>query len=561
VIPGIGSIGRGYRHVQRYREIITVLVKHGFGDIIVRSHLDRYIDLGRKIFSSAAEKESLTRWERMRMVLEELGPTFIKLGQILGNRPDLLPGELIAELEKLQDAVSPVPADDIIRAVEHELRRPLEELFAEFSREPLASASIAQVHRAVLHDGDEVAVKVMRPGIERTVETDLEIMYSLAVLLEKYIEGMDILNPVGVLREFERSIRKEIDFTIEASHIERFKRNFIRNEKVFVPGVYHDYSSKRILTMEYVEGTRLAAVLKGDGAAVDRVALARLGSDVVLTQVFEHGYFHADPHPGNVLVLEGGVICFLDFGMMGTISPSHREILSSLIFATVARDARRVVKGLERLSVHGGIEKPSELEHRIGELLDQYSYSSLKEIDVARMLRDLLSTVVEFRLRLSPQFFLLLRAIITFEGIARKLDPDYNMIEHLEPFARKLLKERMNPVNLARDLAGTLSDAAYLLKDVPGEARDLIDMVKQGRVKIQFEHRGLDPMLERHDRISNRIVFAIVTASLIIGSALIVLSGIPPKWQGVPVVGIAGFISAGLLGFWLLLSIIWKGRL
>jgi len=563
MIRRIGVITHSYRHINRYREIIVVLVKYGFGDLITRTHLEKYVDLGKKVLLRRGGKEiaSLSRWERMRMALEELGPTFIKAGQIMSSRPDLLPHELIVELEKLQDSVPPFSGEEAERLVEQELGKPISDLFYEFTDTPIASASIAQVHEAVLQGGEKVAVKVQRPRIEQIIEVDLEIMLHLATLMEKHLQGMDILNPAGIVNEFERSIRKEIDFTIEATHIERFGNNFRRVQTIHVPKVYRNYTTRKILTMEFIDGIKVSnldALLKSGN---DPKTIASRGTDLVLKQVFEHGFFHADPHAGNILVLDNNIICFIDFGMMGRPLPKQREYLSSIIVGIVNRDAKRITKTFLQLSNSRRIENIDQLEYQVDELVDQYSYLPLKDINMGQLLNEVIKLFVGYKLKMPPNLYLLVKALVSIEGVGRVLDPDFNMVKHMEPFAQKLLKARLSPRRLAKDTYLAATELSLLLRDLPSEIRDIIEQIKVGQFKIEFEHKGLEPSLRKGDQISNRIAFAIVLASLVIGSSLIVVSGIPPKWNGIPIIGIIGFLGAGIMGFWLLISILRHGRM
>jgi ubiquinone biosynthesis protein len=448
-----------------------VLVKHGFGDLITRTNLERYIDRGRKLLPGRGDAgiASLSRWERVRMVLEELGPTFIKFGQIMSNRPDLVPQELITELAKLQSDVPPFSEEEAQHLVEEELGRPVSEIFAEYSPTPIASASI------------EVAIKVQRPGIEQIIKTDLEIMFDLATLMEKHIQEMDILHPVSIVEEFERSIKREIDFTIEATAIERFGRNFQNETTIYVPKVYRDYSTNKILTMEFIDGVKASSKEALLNAGLDPKLLASCGADLVLTQVFEHGFFHADPHPGNMVALPGNVVCFLDFGMMGGISPGHREALSNILVGIVNQDAASITKTVLKLARNQYIEDVEQLEYEIYELLEQYSYRSLKSVNMGVMLNQMVTLVVKHRLKIPPNFYLLSKALITIEGVGRVLDPDFDMVKHTEPFAKKLLSERLNPLKLTKDLYLSAIDLSILLRDLPAQTREILTQIKEGR--------------------------------------------------------------------------------
>jgi ubiquinone biosynthesis protein len=562
-IRKIGGIGRTYRHVQRYRQILGVLIRYGFGDLVDNLKVEHYIEIGlRMVARKRREKiERLSRAVRVRMMFEELGPTFIKMGQILSTRPDLLAESYTQELAKLQDSVPPFAWDDVKRTVEKELRSPLGQVFERFDEQPLAAASLGQVHAARLHAGEEVVVKVQRPAIREVIEVDLEIILHLATLMERHLDGWDVQRPTKIVEEFARTLEQELDYTIEASHIERFARQFTSDPRVYVLRVYRDASSSRVLTMERVDGIKISEVDRLEQAGLDRKELARRGADLTMHQVFVDGFFHADPHPGNIVALPDDTICYLDFGMMGRIDREARENLADLFLSMVRRDESRAVDALLGLTLWDEEPERAVLRREVSEFIDRHFYQSLKKLEIGRLLQRLLAMVSAHRLQIPPDRFLMLKALSTIEDLGHRLDPDFDLAGHAGPFVRSVLRERMHPRRLAGDVVESVADFLRLLQDLPHEVREIVRQARKGKITMAFEHRGLDPMLSVYDRVSNRIAFALVLGSLVIGSSLIVLADIPPKWHGMPVIGLAGFVVAALMGFWLLVSIMKHGRM
>ena len=562
-IQKIGVIGRTYRHLNRYRQILTVLFKYGFGDLVDVLKIERYLEIGFQMISRKRREhvEKLSRAERVRMALEELGPTFIKLGQILSTRPDLIPVEFIEEFSKLQDHVPPFSYTEVAEIVESELGMSPGDMFEHFEETSLAAASIGQVHRARLKDGEEVAVKVQRPGIRKIIEVDLEIMLHLASLMERHLEEFQVNRPARIVEEFARTIEKEIDYTIEASHIERFSRQFIDDETVYVPKVFRETTTERVLTMEYIDGVKSSEIGRIEKEGLDRKIITARGADLILKQVFDHGFFHADPHPGNIYVLPGNVICYLDFGMMGSINRQTREDFADLVHSVVIRDASRAMRALLVLTEYD--EEPDErlLERDLADFMGQHLYQSLKDLQMEKLLKQLMELISRHHLQMPPDLFLMMKALATVEGVGLSLDPDFNMINQATPFIQRIKLEQFHPKRIASDVFRSSTELVRLIQEIPGEVRAILKQMKRGKVKIEFEHRGLEPMLATHDQISNRIAFSIIIASLLIGSALIVLSKTPPFLFGIPVFGILGFLGAAVMGMWLLIAILRKGRL
>jgi ubiquinone biosynthesis protein len=558
-----GDIGRTYRHMQRYRQILTVLFKYGFGDLVVALKIEQYLEIGLQMISRKRREkiETLSRAVRVRMVLEELGPTFLKMGQILSTRPDILPVEFMQELSKLQDEVPPFPYSEVQATIQKEFNKSVGQKFSSFDEQPLAAASIGQVHKAKMPDGKNVVVKIQRPGIQRTIKVDLEIMMHLAGLMELHLEGWDIQRPTRIVEEFARTLEKELDYTLEAAHMERFARQFEDEPAVYVPQVYREATTSRVLTMEHISGIKASDIDRLEKEGLDRSEIARQGLILIMKQIFVHGFFHADPHPGNIFVLPDNVICYIDFGMMGRLDLETRERFADLIMSIVHRDEREATKVLLRLTLSEEEPNYPALQRDTAEFMDKHCYRPLKDVDLGALLHQLLEMATKHRLGVPPDLFLMIKALSTVEGLGRILDPDLDVIEQATPFIKHIQLNRIHPRRIAKDMASSGTDLFHLLKDIPGEVRTILKLARQGKVKIEFEHRGLEPMIAANDRISNRLSFAVVLASLVIGSGLIVLSGIPPKWHEIPVIGLTGFLVAGAMGFWLLISIMRSGRM
>jgi len=563
LIPKIGVVSRTYRHVNRYRQILTVLFKYGFGDLIDQLNVGQYIEIGMQMISRKRRErvDKLTRSERIRMVLEELGPTFVKLGQILSTRPDLVPVELIGELSKLQDEVPPFPVSRVREIIKTELKVPIENIFQSFDEVPLAAASIGQVHRARLKSGEEVIVKVQRPDIHKTIEADLEILLHLATLMERHVEGWEIHRPTRIVEEFSRILEKEIDYTIETSNAERFARQFISNSTVYVPRVFREVSTKQVLTMEHVDGVKASEIDKLDEEGFDRKIIASRGAELILEQVFEYGFFHADPHPGNIFILPDNVICYLDFGMMGRVDRRAREDFADIVYAYVSRDESKIVDAVLRVVEWDMDPDRRALERDAGDFVESYLYKPLKELRIEDILKQVLELITHHKLRLPPDIFLMVKALAQMEGLGLVLDPDFDMTEKAEPFIKRLKLKRLSPKRVMGDFLDSGGDLIQLLKEIPGELRDITKQLRQGKVSVGFEHKGLENFMFEMDRSSNRIAFALVVASLIIGSSLIIRSDLGPSLSGFPILGLVGFGIAGIFGIWLLISILRSGRM
>ena len=525
--------------------------------------IDQYIEVGLQMISRnrGARVERLTRPQRLRMAFEELGPTYIKLGQVLSTRPDLIPMDFIQELSKLQDDVPAFPFKEVCKVVESEFGRPPQELFDSLEEVPQASASIGQVHRAVLKDGEAVAVKFQRPGIRKIIEVDLEIMLHLATLAEHHIEELALHRPVKIVDEFARTLEKEIDYQIEATSMERCARQFLDDPHVYIPKVYREVTTSRVLTAEFVDGIKISDIDGLEAAGLDRKVITARGADLVLKQVFEYGFFHADPHPGNIFALSNNVICLIDFGMVGMVDRQTRDDFVDLLDSIVHQNEILASEVLLKLTYWD--EEPDRrlLEREVADFMGRHLYKPLGEIELGKLLQQMLEVAGEFQLRIPPDLFLMIKALGTVEGVGRMLDPDFDMIARATPFIANVKLQRYKPERIVEDIFDLSARLLRFIRQFPKELLDIAQMIRQQKLSLQIEHRGLETMLVTHDRISNRISFSILIAALIIGSALIVISETPPLIYGISLIGIILFFAAAIMGIWLLVAILKKGKL
>ncbi|NOX53770.1 MAG: AarF/ABC1/UbiB kinase family protein [Planctomycetes bacterium] len=548
---------RFLRHLGRTREIVTVLLNHGFGDLVERIHLRQYLQWGKRVVLRRPPEPvpALTRAQRIRMALESLGATFIKFGQVISTRPDLVPPDVITELEKLQEHVPPFPAEQAVAVVEKELGHRIDELFAEFAPEPLAAGSLAQVHRAKDHAGRLWAVKIRRPNVIREVERDIALMHELAILIERHVPEAAMFDPVGLVAHFARTIRREMNFTREGRTIDTFARLFRNDATLYVPAVDWDRTTDAVLTLEYVDGCHINDHEALAARGLSRKALANNIVHIFMKQMFDLGFFHGDPHPGNIRVLDDGSICLLDYGMVGIVDDEKREQFIDMLVAVSRQDVSAVVEIVQRMGVAlQPIDTPL-LTADVRDFIDTYYGLELERVNVSSLLTDFVNILTNHRIRCPADLMLLIRAMITLEGVVRDLAPDFNTAEVLAPYLEGLVRERYNPRRLALRALDEVRTLVRLSHDVPRHIGRTLEKLSTDDLRIQLEHRRLDRLITELDRSSNRIAIGMVIAALIVASSLVIQSN-TFYWLSVPI-----FLLSSFLGAWLIYGIFRSGRL
>jgi ubiquinone biosynthesis protein len=543
-------------NIRRFSQISRVLVRHGFGFVF---------DVRR----DRREKKGLQEFlapnfgVRLRRALDDLGPTFVKFGQVLSTRSDILPEGVLAELQKLQDTARPMPAGVAQKIIERELGAPVDEVFASFDPVPLGSASIGQVHKAVLRSGEIVAVKVQRPEAPARVAGDLELMRDFAALLDRRFGRGLFVDVEGLVAEFEVVIRRELDFSAEAENARRFAANFAGTQ-VVIPGVYLDLSTPRVLTEEFIEGSRFRDIRPLSMTPSERRRVATMGADAIFKMAFEDGFFHGDPHPSNLLLTPSGDLALLDFGMVGYMSQGDIEALSRLFIAVIQRDASAALRGLERLGVGYATEIRGDLVRDLREFLNKYSGLSVGEVTLGQALSELIALARRYRLRMPPVFPLLTKALVTAEGLARSIDPTINVYEVARPYAQRLLSERFRPRTVADEVGERAMEYARYVEEMPDQVSLIMTEFADGEIEVQLEHGGLDDLFSSVDVLANRVVFAIVTAAMFVGSAMLgafEIAGPRVPLTGAPLISFLGFTLALIQTAILLVIIFRSGRL
>ncbi len=552
---------RTIRHLRRYREIAQVLIRHGLGELVDVLELQPYLAFPRRLVRRWREEAPpLGAPQRLRLALQELGPTFIKLGQVLSTRPDLIPPPYVAELTKLQDAVPAESWDAIRRRIASELNGSIEDHFDDLEEEPIAAASLAQVHAAKLKDGRSVVVKVQRPGIQKIIEVDLEILQDVAELVEGRIPLVGVHDLPEIARGFASTLRMELDFYREGHNAERFRETFATDPHLYVPDITWELTTRRILVMERLCGIKIDNVEALDEVGYDRHRIAVHAAQMVLKEVLEEGFFHADPHPGNFVVMPGEVIGAMDFGLVGHLSRRLRSNLTRLYIAVIQMDAQAVVDRLMRMGATVRSLDRTALERDLARLLRKYQALPLKAVRAQEVLDDATSIAFRHHLQLPPELWLLGQTLAMMEGVALKLDPDFDIVAFSQPHVKRFLFQMVLPQNLGPRLARAGGDWSDLIDQLPRIGTQLLSQAERGEIGMTLEHKGLGRALDRMDRSANRISLSVLLAALILGLALLIPAFNLGEEIGLAtVVVIAGFVGVSFLGLWLAFSI-WRSR-
>jgi ubiquinone biosynthesis protein len=552
------------RDLPRLREISSVLIRHGLGDIVRRAGVGTLLERAGQIlqWGEAGEIAHLEPQQRMRLAFEELGPTFVKLGQMLSTREDLLSPAWTSEFARLHSHVAPVPFDELLPQLEQALGCSPLELFVDIEREPYAAASIAQVHRAKLATGTLVILKIRRPGIETKIEADLRILEYLAHLVEREMPEARLYRPVEVVSEFRRSLERELDLSVEARNTERFARNFADDPNILVPQVYWEWTSGVMNVQEHVAGIRGHDLVAIDEAGLDRKVLAARGADAVLKMILVDGFFHADPHPGNVMYLPGNRIALIDFGMVGRLSPARRGQVVDLLAGLARHDEEAMLEVFLEWRGADAVDE-ARLATDLGELAFDYADVQLKDLKIGALLHRVAAILRDHAIVMPADLTLLFKALISLEGLGRQYDPEFRLIERVKPFLERAVRERYQPAEAMRRGQATLSDFFGLVTSMPRDLARLIKDARQGRIRVDLDLKRLDSFGDRLDSAIDRVTIGVMTASLVIGSSIVMTVPGGPTVLGVSLLtllGLLGYLMAFVNSLWVIYSIWRSGR-
>jgi ubiquinone biosynthesis protein len=562
--PYIMIIDQTFRNIGRVREIAAILSKYGFEEFVNATPLSSLIPDKRRL-SWKKEKETIqyNRWELIRMAAEEMGPTYIKLAQALSNRPDLLPDALIEELQKLQSEVSPIPFEMIEKIIEHELGDTIASTFDEFYKKPLGSASIGQVHRARLADGRNVVVKVQRPGVWKKVQTDLDILKILVSWGQQQLESQGVYGAKDIIEAFERSLMKELDYTTEARFMEQFRSYYKKNKDFYVPKVYKELSTNKILVQEFIRGVKITDVDKLHKWGINTEKLAEKGVNVYLSQIFEHGYFHADPHPGNIIIQEDGTLCLIDFGMVGKLSKHDRFAFAGILIGMARQDPKMMARSFKKLAIESTIEDERAFEVELTDLIDDYATLDISDVDITEVTGKLQNIIRNHQMKMPGSIFIIMRALTILDGIGRTIHPNFKTYEFFKPYGVKIVAQMYSPENLAEDAFETAIQFKEFITSFPVELKEILEKTRKGNLKFDLHNSYDDLMMDKMTRAANRLVLGIVTTGIYLAAAIVMFAYTfyeGPYSLGLLILSLVGFVAAILFTMTLMVGNWWSNR-
>lgn len=551
------------KNLNRIRELSNILLKYGFVDIVRRSTLRKVspINTSKNVLPPPSDMAEQDRWVRLRLVIEELGSTFIKLAQFLGNRPDVLPEGLIKEFEKLQSEVAPLPYERIKKVVEAELGDSIEELFDVFDKQPIGSASIGQVHRARLKSGENVVVKVQRPGVAKKVATDLSLLREFVRLTEGYFKNIGLLNPLEVVDTFEATMQRELDYTYEARYLEQFQKIYGKTQGFYVPDVYRAYSRQKVLTLEFISGCKITDVAQLRDWGLEPHKIAEKGINVYLKQIFEYGFFHADPHPGNIIVRPNGTIVLIDFGMVGKMRKHQKYAFAGVFLGLANQDAKSMALSLRRLATESDIQNMQSFEHDVYEVIEEFLVYDVEDAGMNEFTGHLQQLIYKYKLQLPGTVFLVLRALAILEGIGKVLHPNFEALNFIKPYGIKLLAEQFSFQNQRNELTHSFSQVFSLFYTLPFELKNIIKKLRQGELKANHELVGFEEFTQQQERNNRRLSWSIIAAALVLAGSLSLSS--PFVWEfskilGLPNLSFGLLSAAAVLLLWIFISDFWR---